>query len=452
MDNKIRNSSDYSHCRPGVADKLTTSVDAVEVARWQKQGRKTLGSALSSTRLQIERRTRQIYNLLTNEGFTAVADRVRAKAVDWIKPRKFTWEVRPEDVIAADLERRPLNCLLPIVADQPIMINWVMVPAGPGSGGHTTISRIIRYLQAKGHKNRVYFYDPYGGDQKYYEHLARQHYGITCEIGWVRNGMSDAHAVVATSWPSAYAVYNAGTAGKRFYFVQDYEPYFYPVGTNSALAENTYRMGFHGITAGRWLADKLSREFGMDTDSFPFGCDTARYHYEASARRSGIAFYARPETPRRAVELGLLALELFAKRQPGIELHLFGTDMAGTSLKFIDHGVASPEKLNDVYNSCRAGLALSLTNVSLVPHEMLACGCIPVVNDAGHNRMVLDNPYVRYAPLTPSGLAAALDDVVCAPDADAHSKRAAASVLTMSWDTAGAAVEEALYRSLLRAN
>ena len=81
--------------------------------------------------------------------------------------------------------------------------------------------------------------------------------------------MADAHAVVATGWPSAYAVYNARCAGKRFYFVQDYEPYFEPVGANSVLAENTYRMGFHAITAGQWLAEKLSREFGMKADYFP---------------------------------------------------------------------------------------------------------------------------------------------------------------------------------------
>ena len=49
---------------------------------------------------------------------------------------------------------------------------------------------------------------------------------------------------------------------------------------------------------------------------------------------------------------------------------------------------------------------LSATNVSLVPHEMLAAGCIPVVNDAEHNRMVLDNAHVAYAPATPFELAA----------------------------------------------
>jgi hypothetical protein len=42
---------------------------------------------------------------------------------------------------------------------------------------------------------------------------------------------------------------------------------------------------------------------------------------------------------------------------------------------------------------------------------MLAAGCIPIVNDAEHNRVVLDYPHVRYTPATPHALAAALEVV-----------------------------------------
>ena len=43
---------------------------------------------------------------------------------------------------------------------------------------------------------------------------------------------------------------------------------------------------------------------------------------------------------------------------------------------------------------------------------MLSSGCIPVVNDAEQNRMVLDNEHVRYARATPFDLAAALGALV----------------------------------------
>ncbi|WP_246752800.1 glycosyltransferase family 4 protein [Sinorhizobium sp. BG8] len=327
-------------------------------------------------------------------------------------------------------------------------MNWIIGPAGPGSGGHTTAFRILNFLEKLGYRNRVYFYDPYGGDLQYFTDIARDYYKLNCEIANARRGMKDAHAVVATSWASAYAAYNAKCSGKRFYFIQDFEPFFYPTSTNSLLAENTYRMGFHGITAGRWLADKLTREFGMKTDHFPFGCDTAQYRRSAGSERKGIAFYARSHTPRRAVELGILALEIFAKRHPDVELHLFGQHLGALPFRFTNHGPSNPAKLNDIYNKCFAGLCLSLTNVSLVPYEMLACGCIPIVNDGPQNRVVLENAFVRFADPTPISLAQELEAVMGAPDREDISRKAAESVTLTSWDTAGAAVDAALRRAL----
>lgn len=78
------------------------------------------------------------------------------------------------------------------------------------------------------------------------------------------------------------------------------------------------------------------------------------------------------------------------------------------------------------------------TNVSLVPHEMLASGCIPVVNDAEHNRLVLNNDQVRYAAATPNHLASALEDIVkkAAAGAPAHVD-AAKSVDGQDWESVG---------------
>jgi glycosyltransferase involved in cell wall biosynthesis len=403
---------------------------------------------LKQAYIQLDRRGRQLRHVLMREGYGVFVTRVRSKLSEWIKPKSFMWHVFPQDVLQADFTQPPTPNVPPIANGQPISINWIVGPAGAGSGGHTTIFRMIKYLQQIGYDNRVYFYDPYGGDQKYYEKVARLHYGITCKISSVGPDIEDAHAVVATHWPSAYAVFNMRSAGKRFYFVQDYEPAFYPVGTNSVLAENTYRMGFHGITAGRWLTEKLASDFGMTSDWFPFGCDTSLYHLDVASKRTGVAFYARAGTPRRGVELGLLALELFAKRCPDIEIHLFGEELGALPFKFTNHGLVSPEQLATIYNQCFAGLTLSLTNVSLVPHEMLACGCIPIVNDADHNRIVLDNSHVRYAPLHPHALADALEAVVTMTDFENESRQAAESVSSITWDVAGAAIDTALRRAL----
>jgi glycosyltransferase involved in cell wall biosynthesis len=307
-------------------------------------------------------------------------------------------------------------------------------------------------LEGHGFRNRLYFNDVYGGDHAYYEAIVRRYYGFHNEVGRVENGMEDAHAVVATSWPTAYPVFNSRCAGKRFYFIQDFEPDFHPAGSVRFLAESTYRMGFHGISIGRCFAERLRTEFGMNVDAFDYGCDTDQYRRLEGSHRSGIVFYARRRTARRGCELGLMALELFATRCPDIEIHIYGDRLGKLPFAFINHGHISPGELNAVYNRCYAGLSLSFTNVSLVANEMLAAGCIPVVNDSKDVRVDLKSPIVSYATPYPEALASALEAVVRTPDFDSLSRAAAASVRLASWDDAGSAVDRILREALAVSN
>jgi len=407
-----------------------------------------LRSTITQTRLQMHRRYRQLHNLWQDEGTRAVANRLRKTAAAWLMPKTSTSPVRSADVMAVDLSR-PFHPAIPsMIPDQPLLANWVTTPPSPGSGGHTTLFRIIRYLEAHGYRNRVYFYDVYGGDHQYYESVVRGYYNFHGPVANVDAGMEDAHIVTATGWPTAYPVFNSRCAGKRFYFVQDFEPYFYPVGDTSALAETTYRMGFHGINIGECFADKIRAEFGMTVDTFRYGCDISQYRRSPASSRSGIVFYARRESARRGFELGLMALEVFAARNPGVEIHIYGDKLGRLRFPYIDHGHITPEQLNGIYNRCFAGLSLSFTNVSLVALEMLAAGCIPVVNDTVQVRTDLDNPFVYYAPPYPQALAAQLESVVTTHDFDSLSASAAASVHSTTWDEAGATVDAILRRAL----
>lgn len=352
-------------------------------------------------------------------------------------------------MLKADLTRAANRSPMPLHAGQHMIINWIMVPPGRGSGGHTTLFRLIRFLEQRGHRSRIYLYDVYEGDAKYYRSVIGNNYpDVAASVHDIDEGLHDAHAHFATSWETAYPLFNSLALGERCYLVQDFEPWFYAAGAQSALAENTYRMGFHAITAGKWLAQKLQMDYEMSTDSFEFGCDTQVYHLVESGPRRGIVFYARPLAPRRAYEIGLLALQLFAESHPGIEIHFYGQKVGYLPFEFIDHGLVTPKQLNAIYNRCFAGLSLSMSNVSLVPHEMLAAGCIPVVNEAEHNRMVLDNPHVQYASPTPHALAAALGEVVSRPRFQEVARNASSSVRLASWDDAGRQVEQALLRRL----
>lgn len=407
-------------------------------------------SLVEQTRVQFGRRCRQLGDLWAVEGLSGITERIRRVAAERIAPKKALMPVRRADVLMADLSQ-PFDPVIPELAPtQPVVVNWVMVPPGPRSGGHTTLFRIIRYLEAHGYVNRVYFYNVYGADHRYYESILRMHYGFHGKVARVDDGMEDAHAVMATAWPTAYPVFNSRCAGKRFYFVQDFEPYFYPSGTLSCLAESTYRMGFHAITIGTCFAQKLRAEFGMNVDFFEYGSDTSRYHLLHSTKRSGVVFYARPEAPRRAVELGLMAMELFASRRPDVDVHFYGTKMGKLCFRFIDHGRVTPDELNQIYNCCYAGLSLSMTNVSLVVYEMLAAGCIPVVNDTTYVRTDLKSPFVRYAPAYPQALASELEALANVPDFEPLSRAAAASVRSITWDDAGAKFDAILRRTLVQ--
>lgn len=340
---------------------------------------------------------------------------------------------------------------LPVLPGEPLSVAWVMTPPCEGSGGHTTIFRMIGALEQAGHRCTVYLYDRWGGTLAHHQDVLRRWWPwVQADVRDVSETIDDAHAIVATAWPTAYAVAASPAKGARFYFVQDIEPWFHPAGGESLLAEATYRFGFHGITAGPWLASRLRSEYAMPADHFDFGCDLDTYSLTGPSRgaagRAGVCFFARPKTPRRAFDLGVLALEIFATRHPGVDVHLYGERVGRLGFPAVDHGVMTPSQLAALYRRCHAGLVLSATNVSLVPHEMLAAGCTPVVNDAEHNRVVLDNDHIEYAPPTPHDLAAALGRlVVRSPaEADAAAVQAAASVRSRSWDDAGVDVERVI--------
>ena len=69
-------------------------------------------------------------------------------------------------------------------------------------------------------------------------------------------------------------------------------------------------------------------------------------------------------------------------------------------------------ELSDIYNQCSAGLVLSLTNMSLLPLELLSSGTIPVVNDAENNRLVSDNENIHYIEASLLSLANGLSEAM----------------------------------------
>ncbi|GAA0427752.1 MULTISPECIES: glycosyltransferase family 1 protein [Leifsonia] len=407
----------------------------------------------------LVRKARTGLLLLKNHGPRATYGYLRSKLVQVAGPQKPRLLVDLGDAAAVDWTVLPERITDPIsVADRPSRIAWIMSPPGKESGGHQNLFRFIKFAEQAGHRCDVYLY--HAGEVAVDLQVVRSmlaaseaYPDLDGDIQvWDRDrGVADGtDAIFATGWETAYPAFLDSSRARRFYFVQDYEPLFYPLGSEALLAENTYRFGYHGITAGGWLAHKLGTDFGMKTDHFDFSVDRSLYRYENAERRNEIFFYARPVTPRRAFEFGLVALEDFARARPDVTINLAGWDVSNWEIPFAYNNLSSLQlsELNAVYNRCAAGLVLSLSNMSLLPLELLSSGVIPVVNDGPNNRMVSDNPYIEYVPASPIAIARKLVEVVERPDAPEHARLASESVGGTTWAESGRTFVDAFERAM----
>lgn len=281
--------------------------------------------------------------------------------------------------------------------DTPIL-NWVIPEPGIGGGGHINIFRFVTRLQKLGFHNRIYLMYPgqFTSDKKC-ESFLEKYYEIDCSSIEVHIHLSDmeyAHAIIATSWQTAYAVRRFDNVISKFYFVQDYEPLFFAVGSEYTFAENTYRFGFRGITAGDWLKDKLREEFGMATDSFSFSYDRELYvPGKKRDEKSRVFFYARPYTARRAFEFGMVVLTEVAKRVPGFEVVFAGEDISKYKIGFkhVNAGIVPLSELSDLYAQCDMCLVLSNTNLSLLPLEIMASNSVAVCTRGANSEWLVND-------------------------------------------------------------
>lgn len=301
-------------------------------------------------------------------------------------------------------------------------VNWFIPPFGFGSGGHLNICRFISLLEERGFQNRIIIV---GEPQPKSKSVAGQQirewfFPVAADVILEGDDVPSAKFNFATSWQTAYNVRALSTRGKKLYFVQDFEPHFYAPGTDYVLADETYRFGFLGVTAGTWLSEKLSTEYGMQTVPLAFSYDRERYRplprREPGVRR--VLFYARPPTPRRGFELGLLALFEVVKALPDVKVIFAGWDISNYSIPFehLNAGVIALDDLPDLYSQCDVCLILSFTNLSLLPLEVMACG-LPVVSNRGPNtEWLLHEGIARLADPTPEALSASIVSLLENPE------------------------------------
>lgn len=268
-----------------------------------------------------------------------------------------------------------------------LKIGWIVPGLIIGGGGHRNILRAAFHLERFGHDVRLYFSDTNLSDDELRKQVNKHFYPIQGKMTRFNGHVDKEDVLMATHWSTvALAQSAAGNAGEIIYFVQDFEPAFYPMGSEYILAENTYRQNLYAITSGPWCANILRRDYGMEADWFQFPVDRQVYRVSASQGRSRakrILFFAKPEMPRRCFLIGAQALREFNRIRPDFEILFYGSGNARNHLQpypvnYLDV-VPTIADLARLYATSAAGLVFSTTNPSLVPYEMMACG-LPVID------------------------------------------------------------------------
>jgi glycosyltransferase involved in cell wall biosynthesis len=288
-------------------------------------------------------------------------------------------------------------------------VAWVVPQFLKGSGGHRTIFQNVMAMINDGYHCDVYIGDdgvhtPAELFNQINEYFGEFHADVFND--WNLTKKYD--MIFATSWNSAPIVKKANCA-KKFYFIQDYEPYFFSMGDNYIMADNTYKYGFNGVTIGRWLTAKMRDNYNMRSAYFNFCADLDVYQKINVIKENAICYVFQPDKPRRCDKIALKALQIVKSIRPQTKIYVYGSKKRNIkNLEVENLGIIPISECNVLYNKCVVGLCMSASNPSRIPFEMMAAG-LPVVELYKENNLYdLPSDGCLLADSTPEAIATAL--------------------------------------------
>jgi glycosyltransferase involved in cell wall biosynthesis len=326
-----------------------------------------------------------------------------------------------------------------------------------GSGGHNSIFQMMRWWERMGHTCSLWLHEAdarhaYASGGVMRRRILEDFTELDAPVFRGFGDWYGADVVVATGWETAHPAVLLPGCRARAYLIHDHEPEFFATSAEALWAEQTYRLDLYPISGSVWLRDLMRDRYGKEGPWFRFGVEHDVYRPTgAERRRDTVLFYARDFTPRRAVPLGMLALAELARRRPDLRIVLFGTDEEiDAAFDYELLGIVSPSTLARRYNEATVGLCLSLTNYSLIPQEMMACG-LPCVDLAGRSPEAAfgaDGP-VELAEPDPLAIADAVERLL--DDDQRWTRRSQAGlafVADATWERAARQVEAGLREAL----
>lgn len=214
---------------------------------------------------------------------------------------------------------------------------------------------------------------------------------------------------IETGWWTAFALQEAyevfekdGYAPNPFiYFIQDYEPGFYPWSSRYVMSEATYRSPYKQIAVinsselhshMKRLGYSFYKEFVFEP---VFNAGLKKYFLENKdnpfKKKKQLLIYGRPGTVRNAFELNVMALSDWVWKQPGIEE--WEILSAGESFDDIDLGNGkilkslgklTIEEYAKILSESYVGISLMVSpHPSYPPLEMATYGVKVITNNYG---------------------------------------------------------------------
>lgn len=194
--------------------------------------------------------------------------------------------------------------------------------------------------------------------------------------------------VIATSWDTVS--YAKKISGYKMYFVQDFEPFFYSYGELFLMAKKTYEQGLHMVSLGTWnkeMIEKLSKPVSpIEAVDFPY----EKSEYPEKKRDFNdykkknkliLAVYLKVYGKRLPCIIQFMMQELkecFLVDKIELDVRYFGEAKTFHASGGTNYGMLGKQELKKLYHEADFGICASLSNISLVPYEMLASG-LPLI-------------------------------------------------------------------------
>lgn len=183
------------------------------------------------------------------------------------------------------------------------------------------------------------------------------------------------------------------------YYVQDYEPKFFPRWSrHHREARRSYGalQGMVHFAKTAWVRDEVARQHGVTVHPVTASLDHAVYFPREKSQAKGpmrIAAMIRPATPYRGATRTLRVLREVRRRRPDVEVHCFGATadeqraLAATEPGEHWHGRLTRTGVADLLRACDLFVDLSdYQAFGRTGLEAMACGTAVILPEAGGAR------------------------------------------------------------------